>query len=292
MIAPVPLDAAATRRARAASAARASPGLTVGVVLVLVLALAALLAPVLAPFPADAHDATHPLRALRAPGGEHVFGTDDLGRDVLSRVLYGARTSLLITVAVLGLALAAGVPVGLLAGFAGGWVDDLLMRVADAFLAFPALVLALAVTLLLGPSVEHAAIAVAIAWWPWYARLARAGAATVRGRGYVVAARGLGVSRRRIVLRHVAPNALAPTLVQASLDASGVILQVSALSFLGLGAQDPTPEWGLMVSQGQGLLATSWWFSAFPAAAIVVTALAFNLIGEGLRARLDPRRAR
>jgi peptide/nickel transport system permease protein len=291
--APVEPTAAALpgrRRAALTRALKANPLFAGGLALIVLLLLLALLAPVLATNPDDAHSATHPTQALLGPSGEHLFGTDQLGRDIFSRVLYGARTSLRIAATVLALSVVVGVPLGILAGYAGGWVDDAIMRVTDVFLAFPALLLSLALAAVLTPSVGNATLAIAVTWWPWYARLARGSAAAVRDRGYVEAARALGVSRARIVLRHVLPNAMTPTLVQVSLDVGGVILVAAALSFLGLGAQDPTPEWGLMVSQGQGLLQTSWWFPVFPGVAIVLTALAFNLVGDGLRQLLDPRR--
>jgi peptide/nickel transport system permease protein len=250
----------------------------------------ALAAPLLAPYPADAGTATHPTEALQAPGGEHLFGTDQVGRDLFTRVLYGARTSLRIAAVVLLLAALIGVPLGIAAGYFGGWIDDVIMRVTDVFLAFPALLLALALASVLTPSVGNATIAIAVTWWPWYARLARGAAAQIAGRGYIESARALGVSAPRILARHVLPNATTPVLVQMSLDVGGIILTAAALSFLGLGAQDPTPEWGLMVSQGQSYLNTEWWLVVFPGAAIVLAALAFNLLGDGLRQVLDPRR--
>jgi peptide/nickel transport system permease protein len=245
---------------------------------------------VLSPHPADAGGVTHPTQSLLAPSADHPFGTDLVGRDVLTRVLHGARTSLRIAAIVLVLAALIGVPLGIVAGYFGGWVDDVIMRVTDVFLAFPALLLALALSSVLSPSVGDATIAIAATWWPWYARLARGAATQIAGRGYIESARALGVPPLRILGRHVLPNALTPVLVQMSLDVGGIILTAAALSFLGLGAQDPTPEWGLMVSQGQSYLGTNWWFPVFPGAAIVLAALAFNLVGDGLRQALDPRR--
>jgi peptide/nickel transport system permease protein len=182
-----------------------------------------------------------------------------------------------------------GVPIGLFAGAVGGKLDDLLMRIVDVFLAFPSLLLALAIAATLGPSLEHAAIAIVVSWWPWYARLMRGEAAAIRGRAYVEAALLLGIPRWRVALRHILPNSIGPIIVQASLDLGGVILTFAALSFLGLGAQDPTPEWGLMVEQGRTLTSTQPWVAIFPGAAIMVAALAFTLLGEGLRERLDPK---
>ncbi|CAA9543971.1 MAG: Dipeptide transport system permease protein DppC [uncultured Thermoleophilia bacterium] len=260
-----------------------------GAAIVLVVLVCALLAPVLAPSPEDAGGATDPVNALLAPSGDHLLGTDQVGRDILSRLLYGARTSLRIAVEVIGLAILIGLPLGMVAGYVGGLLDDVLMRVTDVFLAFPALLLALALAAVLTPSVGNAAIAIAVTWWPWYARLIRAQAATVASSGYVASARALGVSHARILLRHVLPNSAAPVIVQASVDFGGVILTAAALSYLGLGAQDPTPEWGLMVSQGQSLFTTQWWVVTFPGLAILLTALGFNLLGDGLRSILDPR---
>lgn len=266
-----------------------SPLALLGLVIVVTVVVCALFAPLLAPFPDDAGTATDPVSSLLAPDGTHRMGTDQVGRDILSRVLFGARTSLRIAVEVIALAILIGTPLGIVAGYVGGLVDDVIMRITDVFLAFPALLLALALASVLTPSVSNAAIAIAVTWWPWYTRLIRAQAATVAASGFVTAARALGVSHRRILLRHVLPNAAAPVIVQASLDFGGVILTAAALSYLGLGAQDPTPEWGLMVSQGQSLFSTNWWVVTFPGAAILVTALGFNLLGDGLRTILDPR---
>jgi peptide/nickel transport system permease protein len=276
---------------RVGRALRANKLMALGLGIALVFVLIALAAPLIAPHPADAGSATHPTAALLGPSGEHPFGTDHVGRDVFTRVLYGARTSLRIVALVLLLSALIGVPLGIAAGYFGGLIDDVIMRVTDVFLAFPALLLSLALASVLTPSVGNATIAIAVTWWPWYARLARGAAAQVAGRGYIESARALGVSPLRILARHVLPNATTPTLVQMSLDVGGIILTAAALSFLGLGAQDPTPEWGLMVSQGQGYLNTEWWFPVFPGLAIVLAALAFNLLGDGLRQVLDPRRA-
>jgi peptide/nickel transport system permease protein len=276
---------------RVGRALRANKLMALGLGIALVFVLIALAAPLIAPHPADAGSATHPTAALLGPSGEHPFGTDHVGRDVFTRVLYGARTSLRIVALVLLLSALIGVPLGIAAGYFGGLIDDVIMRVTDVFLAFPALLLSLALASVLTPSVGNATIAIAVTWWPWYARLARGAAAQVAGRGYIESARALGVSPLRILARHVLPNATTPTLVQMSLDVGGIILTAAALSFLGLGAQDPTPEWGLMISQGQGYLNTEWWFPVFPGLAIVLAALAFNLLGDGLRQVLDPRRA-
>jgi len=265
------------------------PGLAIGLSIVAILAMGAILAPLLAPFPGDAGNDTNLLATLQPPGGVHPLGTDLAGRDVWSRILFGVRISVGVSVVIIVAALAVGVPVGLFAGAAGGALDALLMRIVDIFLAFPSLLLALAIAATLGPSMEHAAIAIVVSWWPWYARLMRGEAAAIRGRAYVEAARLLGIAPWRVTLRHILPNAIGPVIVQSSLDLGGVILTFAALSFLGLGAQDPTPEWGLMVEQGRTLTSTQPWVALFPGAAIMVAALAFTLLGEGLRERLDPK---
>jgi peptide/nickel transport system permease protein len=268
-------------------AARRNPLMTTGLVLSVLIVATALLAPAIATYPADA---VHPTQTLLPPSGAHLFGTDQLGRDIFSRVVYGARVSPVIALLVLLLACVIGVPLGIVAGYFGGIVDDVLMRITDVFLAFPALLLALAFAAVLKPSVANTTLAIAITWWPWYTRLVRGQAASVAGRQHVEAARALGVPSRRILYRHVLPNSITPLIVQVSLDVSAVILTASALSFLGLGAQDPTPDWGLMVSQGQSYFTTQWWLVTFPGAAILLTAVGFNLLGDGLRDILDPRR--
>lgn len=258
-----------------------------GAVLIALIVLAALLAPWIAPYPPDE---VNPFDSLRAPDGAHWFGTDAAGRDVFTRVLYGGRTSLFIAVTVLAVSATAGVLLGVVAGYAGGWVRDVIMRVTDVFLAFPALLLSVALAVVLRPSVTTVIVAIAVTWWPWYARLSASMAASIATRPYVDAARCLGVPAPMIILRHVLPNSLTPVLVQVSLDAGGVILTAAALSYLGLGAQEPTAEWGLMVEQGQTLFTTNWWVVTFPGLAILLTAFAFNVLGEGLRNALDPRR--
>lgn len=258
-----------------------------GAVLIALIVLAALLAPWIAPYPPDE---VNPFDSLRAPDGAHWFGTDAAGRDVFTRVLYGGRTSLFIAVTVLAVSATAGVLLGVVAGYAGGWVRDVIMRITDVFLAFPALLLSVALAVVLRPSVTTVIVAIAVTWWPWYARLSASMAASIATRPYVDAARCLGVPAPMIILRHVLPNSLTPVLVQVSLDAGGVILTAAALSYLGLGAQEPTAEWGLMVEQGQTLFTTNWWVVTFPGLAILLTAFAFNVLGEGLRNALDPRR--
>jgi peptide/nickel transport system permease protein len=269
---------------------RRNPTLAAGLVVLLLIVLAALLAPLLAPHPGDAGDATHPLQVLDGPAAGHLFGTDLVGRDLFSRVLYGARVSLLIVVAVLAISAVIGVPLGLMAGYFGGLIDQVIMRITDVFLAFPALLLSLAIAFVLTPSVKNMTLAIAATWWPWYTRLVRGEAASVSTRAYIESCKTLGIPTSRVIFRHVLPNSITPVMVQMSMDAGGIILTAASISFLGLGAQDPTPEWGLMVSQGTQYFSTQWWFVTFPAAAILITAMAFNLIGDGLREVFDPRR--
>jgi peptide/nickel transport system permease protein len=291
--APSTLPAADARLPRGQALRRglgANPLLVVGALMSALIVLIALLAPLLAPFPADAGSATHPFLVLHPPSAQHWFGTDNVGRDVYSRVLYGARISPLIAVIVLAISCAVGIPLGVAAGYFGGWLDETIMRVTDIFLAFPPLLLALALAAVLPASITTVIIVIALTWWPWYTRLIRGQAASVAGRPYIDSCRALGISRWRIIFRHILPNSITPLIVQVSLDVGGVILTVSALSFLGLGAQDPTPDWGLMVAEGQDYFLTSWWVVTFPGIAILLTAFAFTLLGDGLRDLMDPKR--
>ena len=211
----------------------ANPLLLVGGGLVLLIVIVAIFAPLLAPLPGDVGAATHPFTVLQPPSAAHLFGTDQVGRDILSRVIYGTRVSPVIAAVVLVIACAIGVPLGVVAGYLGGWLDELIMRVTDVFLAFPPLLLALALAAVLPASLTSVTIAIAAAWWPWYTRLIRGQAASVAGRPHVEACRVLGVSRFRIIFRHILPNSITPLLVQVPLDVGGVILTASALSFLG-----------------------------------------------------------
>jgi peptide/nickel transport system permease protein len=265
---------------------RRSPLTVAGLVLIVILGLIALFAPLFAP--ADPLKQVLSTR-LDPPSIEHWLGTDQLGRDVLSRIIYGARISLLIGLVVVGLAASVGTFVGLVAGYAGGLLDESLMRLTDVFFAFPALILAMAISGALGPSLTNAMIAIAIVSWPVYARLVRAQVLSLREREFVEASRGLGASAHRIVWGHILPNTLAPLLVQASFDMGGAILSAAGLSFIGFGTQPPTAEWGVMISEGRNYIATHPWLSLFPGLAILFTVAAFNLIGDGLRDALDPR---
>ncbi len=226
---------------------------------------------------------------LAGPSPSHPFGTDSLGRDIFSRVSYGARISVLSGVAVVAAATAFGIAAGTVAGWNGGWWDDVLMRLTDMFLAFPALILAMAISAILRPSLTNALLAIAITSWPAYGRLMRAQVLSLRARDYIEAARAQGATETTIIVRHLVPNAIAPLLVQATLDVGGIILTTAGLSFIGFGAQPPTPEWGVMVSEGRSFLMDQWWVSTFPALAILLLVLGFNLLGDAVRDVLDPR---
>ena len=279
-----------TQRATTVGVLRRNPLLVIGSVIVACVVLAAIAAPWLAPFPEKDGLEVDPGASLQAPSSAHPAGTDLLGRDLLSRILFGARTSLGIVFSVLGLAAAIGIPLGLLAGYFGGWVDAVIMRVTDVFLAFPALLLSLTIAFVFTPSVRNMTLAIAATWWPWYTRLVRGEAASVTGRHFVEACRASGLSSWRIAFRHVLPNSVTPVIVQLSLDAGGVLLTAAAISFLGVGARPPSNEWGLLVAEGQLFFPQQWWPVTMPGLAIVITALGFNLLGDGLRDALDPRR--
>ncbi len=252
---------------------------------VLILLVLAIFGPELVPYNPINPD---PVNEFLGPSPAHLMGTDDLGRDVFSRVIVGTRYSLMAVAIVLSIALAAGIVIGAVAGYAGGIVDELLMRVTDIFLAFPGIVLALALAAALGPSLVNGMIALGAIWWPTYARLVRGQVLSVKQNAYIEAARALGVPTRRILLGHVLRNAMSPVIVQLSLDMGNVLVAAAGLSFIGLGAQLPTPEWGLMVSADAQNVLNAWWQSTFPGLAIFVTALTFNLAGDILQDVLTP----
>ena len=267
----------------------ASPLAVLGAMIILALIIVAIFAPVLAPVPGDAFEASHLEDNLLPPSRLHPMGTDDLGRDIMSRVIFGTRLTLWIGFVVASLSMLIGVPVGAVAGFLGGKTDEILMRTADVFQSIPSLVLALAVATALRPSITNAMIAISVAWWPWYARVTRGQVLTIRERTFVEVAKCIGVSKKRIIFSHVLPNCISVLLVQASLQVGNAILAAAALSFVGVGAQPPSPEWGLMLTVGRGFLPEIWWFVTFPGLAIFITVLGFNLLGDGLRDILDPR---
>jgi peptide/nickel transport system permease protein len=261
-------------------------GAWIGVAVLLAMLFLAATADYLTPYDPNYQDYAH---TLEPPGEDHPFGTDQLGRDVYSRVVYSTRISLQVGIIAVGIGLVAGVGIGLVAGFYRGWVDELLMRVMDALLAFPALVLALAITAALGTGIVNAMIAIGVVITPAYARLVRGQVLSVREREYVVAARLAGAGPIRLMLRHIWPNVTAPIIVQASLNVSGAIITEASLSFLGLGVRPPTASWGSMLQVGYQYLSTAPWLSIFPGAAIFVAVFGLNLLGDGLRQALDPR---
>ncbi|WP_084637704.1 D,D-dipeptide ABC transporter permease [Paludibacterium yongneupense] len=265
---------------------RQSPLTLAGGAVILLVILLMLSAPWLAPYPPDAIDLG---ARLAAPSDAHRFGTDEVGRDLLSRVLYGSRQSVTAGLAVVLLAGVIGSLTGCFSGVVGGRVDSIIMRLMDIMLSVPSLVLTLALAAALGPSLFNAMLAIAVVRIPFYVRLARGQALSLRETGYVKAAATFGASRWHIVHWHVLRNSLPPLIVQGSLDIGGSILMAATLGFIGLGAQQPTAEWGAMVATGRNYLLDQWWYSAFPGAAILITATGFNLFGDGLRDLLDPR---
>lgn len=258
----------------------------VGLVVVVVFVAVAVFAPLVSPYdPARTNWAS----IRRPPSSSFWFGTDENGRDILSRIIWGARASLLAGVISVGIALAVGVPIGLAAGFLGGWVDALISRLADAMLACPFLILAIALAAFLGPSLENAMIAIGVSAAPIFIRLARGATLAAKVEDYVEAARGLGNPRWRIALRHILPNIVPPLLVQATLTIASAIIAEASLSFLGLGQQPPAPSWGSMLNTAQRFIEQAPWMAIFPGLSIFVVVLAFNLLGDGLRDALDPR---
>jgi len=262
------------------------PLTAVGAAIVLLVILAAVCAPVLAPYDPLA---LHLPDRLQPPGPAYPLGTDEMGRDILSRIFYGARLSLLAGLGIVGLAAVGGMVIGSVSGFIGGRVELVTMRLMDIMLAFPSLVLALALSAALGPNFRNSIIAVAVVKIPVYVRLVRGLTLSIKERQFVKAARTFGASRAWIISRHILPNCLAPVIVQATLGIGEAILIAAALSFIGLGAQPPAPEWGAMVSMGRTYLLDQWWYATFPGVAIFITVIGFNLFGDGVRDILDPR---
>ncbi len=259
----------------------------VGLGVVLSMVGVALFAPLVAPQPQHAGAYVDFAHTFTPPNREFLFGTDDVGRDVLTRVIYGARLSLSMAVIVLSIAVAIGVPLGLIAGYWSGWVSSLIMRVTDVFLAIPPIVLALAMSAALKPSLTSAMIAIAFAWWPWYTRLVYGEVLSVKQETFVQASHSIGASPWRIAFREILPNVSSPIVVKLTLDMGFVILVETGLSFLGLGAQPPTPAWGTMIAEGRVFMPANWWLATFPGLAIFVAVLGFNLLGDGLRDVLD-----
>ena len=263
------------------------PAAALGLIVVVLFVVVALAAPLLAPYDPLA---TSWSAIRRAPSAAHWMGTDENGRDMLSRIVWGARASLLAGVVSVTIAAGVGVPAGVLAGFAGGWIDAIIGRVIDAMLACPFLILAIALAAFLGPALTNAMVAIGITAAPVFARVARGAPLSIAALEYVEAARSIGNPAWRVALRHVVPNILPPVLVQGTLAIAAAIIAEASLSFLGLGQQPPAPSWGSMLNAAQRFLGTAPWLAIFPGAAIALTVLAFNLVGDGLRDALDPRR--
>lgn len=259
----------------------------VGLSIILIVVFVAIFAPYLAPHPEDAGSAIDYTQSFESPSLEHPMGTDSDGRDIFSRVIFGARISLMLGFVVIGLSTAIGVPLGLIAGYFGGPVNALIMRTTDVFLAIPPILLAMSVAAILGPSLQNAMLALAFGWWAWYARLVQGETLSVKEEEFVEASESLGANWIRVIFKEILPNTVAPITVKATLDLGFVILAGAALAFLGLGAQPPTPDWGAMIAQGRDYLLSAWWIATMPGLAISFTVLGFNMLGDGLRDVFD-----
>jgi peptide/nickel transport system permease protein len=267
--------------------AKDKPAVLGGLIVLAVVAIA-ILAPLLAPYPGDI-SASHLLKRLKPPSWEHPFGTDNLGRDILSRVILGARGALLIALMVVGISMAIGVPLGLIAGFYQGWASETIMRVTDVFLAVPQLILALALAQLMGPSLQSAMLALTLTYWPFFTRIVYAETRRLGASLFIDALQCIGAGAPRILFGHILPNAISPIIVRATIGMGFTILVAAVLGFLGMGATPPDPDWGLAIAESRQYLPEAWWFSTFPGLAIFLTVLGFNLLGDGLRDIVDPR---
>lgn len=265
--------------------ARRIPGFVAGMIVIALLVLVAVTAPVVAPYDPNFQDYT---AVLQPPSGTHLLGTDNLGRDIFSRIVFGAQVSLQVGIIAVGIATIAGTGLGLIAGYFGGWIDDTIMRISDAVFAFPALLLILAIASALEPSLGATMAAIGIVFSPVYTRMIRGEVLSLRQREYIIAARAIGMGDARIMLRHILPNGLAPIIVLASLSVSGAILTEATLSFLGVGVPPPTPTWGGMLQIGYQYVQVAPWLSITPGLIIFLSVLAFNIFGDGLRTLLDP----
>ncbi len=263
----------------------------IGLSLLSVLLLAALFAPLLAPFPNDVFD-FHIGNRLQPPSATALFGTDRMGSDIFSRMLFGARITLMLAGIAIGSALVIGVPIGLVAGYYQNWISDALMRIAEIFLAVPQIVLAIAIAQMLGPSIENVILALSLTYWPFWARLVYAETRSMRNEVFVESAVALGASPWRVIVLHILPNIASPIIVRTSIGMGATILTAATLGFLGLGAPPPTPEWGRMIAESREFLPEAWWYALAPGIAIFLTVLGFNLFGDGLRDILDPRTRR
>jgi peptide/nickel transport system permease protein len=259
-----------------------------GAIIVLVLVLAALLAPLLATHP-NAVWELNTAHRLQPPGPEYLLGTDRMGSDIYSRILFGARITLVTAIVAVGASLVIGVPIGLVAGYFGHWLGEALMRVSDIFLAVPQIVLAIAIAQTLGPSIENVILALSLTYWPWFTRLAYAETRSLMNEVFIESAVALGMKPWRVILLHLLPNVSSPIIVRTSIGMGFTILTAASLGFLGLGAQPPTPEWGRMISESREFLPDAWWYALAPGLSIFLVVMGFNLLGDGLRDILDPR---
>jgi peptide/nickel transport system permease protein len=264
------------------------PSAAIGLLIILLLIAVAILAPLLATHPEAVWD-MNPRQRLLPPSETFLFGTDRMGADVYSRILFGARITLVIAIVAVGAALLIGVPIGLISGWTRNWIGESLMRVSDIFLAVPQIVLAIAISQTLGPSIENVILALSVTYWPWFTRLVHAEVRSLRNETFIEAAIALGVPNWRIILFHVLPNVASPIIVRTSIGMGFTILTASALGFLGLGAPPPAPEWGRMISESREFLPEAWWYALAPGLAIFLVVMGFNLLGDGLRDVLDPR---
>jgi peptide/nickel transport system permease protein len=267
---------------------RKSPTSMLGAVIVGIFLLTVLIGPMIVSFPEDATGTVHIERKLIAPNATHFFGTDDLGRDIFTRVVLGTRISIQIGLIIILVAMGIGVPLGITAGYVGGWLGETIMRVTDMFLSIPGRVFALAVVGAMGPGMVNCIIALSVVWWPGYVRLVQGRTLAVREESFIEAARAVGAQKGRIIFSHILPNCSSVIIVKASMDMGMAILAAAGLGFIGLGAQPPLPEWGVMISEGRNFLPDWWWYATFPGLAIFTTVLGFNLLGDGLRDILDP----
>jgi len=266
-------------------AIKKSPLTMLGFSIIMALIFVAILAPSIAPYDPIAMSLSN---RLAPPSMSHLLGTDELGRDILSRIIYGTGVALKIMIIVLLIDLPLGLFLGIIAGYFGGWIDEIIMRMADIFMAFPRLILAMAIGAALGPSLVNTMIAIAITMWPTYARLARGETLSIKERAFIEAEKALGTSKAKILFSSILPLCSSTTIIRATLDMGDVIRIAAGMSFLGLGAQPPTPEWGLMVSTGRSFLVNQWWVPTFPGFAILLAVLGFNLLGDGIRDISDP----
>ncbi len=265
-----------------------SPLSILGLAIVSMFILMAVIGPLVVPFPEDATGTIHMARKLMKPDNTFWFGTDELGRDIFTRVLLGTRISLKIGLIIILVAVGIGVPLGITAGYVSGWIGELIMRVTDMFLSIPGRIFALAIIGAMGPGMTNSMIALSIVWWPGYVRLVQGRTLSIKEESFVEAARSIGARKARIIFHHILPNCLSVIIVKASMDMGMAILAAAGLGFIGVGAQPPTPEWGAMISEGRNFLPNWWWYATFPGLAIFTTVLGFNLLGDGLRDILDP----